>query len=436
MGEAVRVGVLSFHESAESRAILNAVEDLGHEPVWLREQNVLVRFEDGSFVLEPDVDAVINRVLLSTTSQPVEAVGFANAIARFRPMVNAPDAAARAAHKIASAAALVDAGVPVPRTALALGSATLSRVRPEFGAECVYKTTVGTHGGGAWKVRRSDLLTGSVGRRRAFLQEFVDSGGDRPQDLRVYVVDDRVVGAMYRYAAPGDWRTNVARGGAVEDATESLPKSVSDIARRATSAVGLDCAGVDLIEGKRGWFVLEVNPTAGFKGLYRASGRSPAPAIAKLAIERGGGSVDDERVEALTATMDDSEPAGSPTSARPVETEAPVIGLTERVVVSGTTDTKTVVGYANPARATTRIDLRLAAAIGAGPIQVGPAGSAAKGRRRPVVDVVVGIGGTERTVEAVLEDRTDAKYPLLLGRDVLGEFRIDVGNRFEDRLEE
>ena len=185
----VRVGVLSFHNSKESKAICNAVEELGHEPVWLREKNVLLRFTDGAFVLEPDVDVVINRLLLSTAKQPAEAVGLANAIARFRPVVNDPNAAALASHKIAAAAALVEAGVPVPETALALGAEPLTRVRPEFDEEHVYKTIVGTHGGGAWKVHRDDLITGTVGTRRAFLQELVGTDGERPRDLRVYVVD-------------------------------------------------------------------------------------------------------------------------------------------------------------------------------------------------------------------------------------------------------
>lgn len=350
-------------------------------------------------------------------------------------MVNAPDAAALATHKIASAAALVEADVPVPETALALGTSTLGRIRPEFGEEFVYKTTVGTHGGGAWKIHQHDLITGTVGTRRAFLQEFVRSDRERSRDLRVYVVDGNVVGAMYRYAAADDWRTNVARGGSVEDVTDSLPDSVGDIARRATAAVELDCAGVDLIEGEDGWFVLEVNPTAGFRGLFRATGRSPAPAIVRLAIERAGGSVDDSLVETLTSTLDSSTPSCVQGTVQPIEPEAPAIGLTERVVVSGTSDTKAVIGRADPANARTRIDLQLAAAIGAGPIQVGRAGSDENGQRerQPVVDVVVGIGGTERTVDATVEDRTGATYPLLLGRDVLANFQIDVGSRYEDR---
>ncbi|MDG5760203.1 RimK family alpha-L-glutamate ligase [Natronococcus sp. A-GB1] len=433
----VRVGVLSFHDSKESKAICNAVEELGHEPVWLRENNILLRFTDDSFVLEPDVDVVINRLLLSTATQPVEAVGIANAIARFRPMVNDPDAAALASHKIAAAAAMVAAGVPIPKTALAMGTTTVGRIGPTFGEEFVYKTIVGTHGGGAWKVRQNDLLTGTVGTRRAFLQELVRADRERTRDLRVYVVDGTVVGAMYRYADEEEWRTNVARGGSVEDATDALSATVEDTATTAASAVGLDCAGVDLIENEDGWYVLEVNPTAGFRGLFRATGRSPAPVIAKVAVERVGGAVDDELVERLRATLDDSVPSCVPSEGEPIGNDAPVVGLTERVVVSGTTDTKSVAGRAEPVNARTRIDLQLAAAIGAGPIQVGTTDSVENGRRRrPVVDVVVGVAGTERTVDAIVEDRAGEQYPILLGRDVLAEFRIDVASRYGGRIDE
>ena len=434
MAEApVRVGVLSFHDSKESKAILNAVDALGHDPVWLREDDVLLRFADGGFVLEPDVDVVVNRLLLSSTKQPAEAVGFANAIARFRPVVNHPDAAALATHKIASAAAMVAEGVPIPETALALGTRTLDRIRPAFGEEHVYKTTVGTHGGGAWKVHRDDFITGTVGTRRAFLQELVQTNGDRARDLRAYVVDGRVVGAMYRYAADGDWRTNVARGGSVEDATDSLPADVSDLAVDATAAVGLDCAGADLIEGPDGWVVLEVNPTAGFRGLFRATGRSPAPDIARLALERAGATADEELVETLRTTLDDSMPAGVRRRVASIEEEAPTVGRTERVVVSGTTDTRAVIALCDPTSARTVVDLQLAAALGAGPIQAGHAGETAADLDRPlpVVDVVVGIAGTEQTVDAFVTDRTDESYPLVLGRDVLGDFKIDVDSRYE-----
>jgi len=426
--EPVRVGVLSFHTSKETKAILNAVEALGHGTEWLREENVLVRFRGDAATLEPDVDVVANRLLLSNTDQPTEELGIAATLAAFRPMLNEPAATMRASHKIATAARLALDGIPVPHTVLALGGQQLNSARGEFGEEAVYKTAIGTHGGGAWKVGASESLVPRVGRRRAFLQELVRKG-ERPTDLRVYVVGDEVVGAMYRRAAPGDWRTNVARGGAVEDATDRLPPEVAALARRSAAVVGLDYAGVDLIEGDDGWYVLEVNPTAGFRGLYEATGRSPAPYIAAMAVERGGGAVEADRVEELAATLDDSTPSCVPAPG-PDHYEAPtVVGLTERVVVSGTTGTRTVVGRADTGAARTSVDLGLAADVGAGPIHtVGGlrSGEQSPGASRPVVDLVVGIGGDVYTIEATLEERSGATHPLLLGRDVLKHYYLDV----------
>jgi RimK family alpha-L-glutamate ligase len=435
----VRVGVLSLHNSKETKAILNAVEALGHEPEWLRAENTLVRFGEEEARFSPDVDVVANRLLLSNTDQPSEEIGLAHTLAGFRPMLNHPAATAVAAHKTAAAVALITDGLPIPRTAFALSNEQLNRVREEFGDEAVYKTAIGTHGGGAWKVKRADPLTARVGKRRAFLQELVGrTGDDRPRDLRVYVVGDRVIGAMYRYADEGDWRTNVALGGEVEDATESAPEAALDLALRSTAAVGLDFAGVDLIEGDRGWYVLEVNPTAGFTGLYRATGTSPAPHVARAAIEHVGGTVDGERVEELASTLDDSVPACKPAPEAVTSEAAITIGYTEQVVVSGTSGRKTVIAKSDSGAARTSVDLRLAAEIGAGPIHTVSrvrTGSSREARSRPVVDLVIGIGGEQYTVDANIEDRTHMSHPLLLGRDVLKNYHLDVSRRVEDHAE-
>ena len=433
--DSVRVGVLSFHESKESKAILNAIEALGGAPEWLREENVVLEAGNGEFRLEPDVDVVANRVLLSNTDQPAEHLGIANTIAQLRPMLNAPAAAALASHKLAAAAVLVREGIPVPETVFSMNPSRVDGYRGRFGDEAVYKTAIGTHGGGAWKVGHGDQITGKVGRRHAFLQRFVEREDAPTRDLRVYVVGDEVLGGMYRYAPEDEWRTNVALGGRVENASDDLDDETADLARRATAALGLDYAGVDLIEGEAGWFVLEVNPTAGFKGFFAATGRSPAPAIAKLAIERAGGEVDASLARELAATLDDSWPSCVPRPAD-VSAERVVIGLTERVVVSGSTGTESVVAKADTGAATTSIDIGLAAEIGAGPIhRVAKvrSGSTKERRPRPVVDLVVGIGGTQHTVAANIEDRSHMDFPLLLGRDVLEHYRLDVSRRAADR---
>ncbi|ELZ23964.1 RimK family alpha-L-glutamate ligase [Natrinema limicola] len=430
----VTVGVLSLHTSKETKAILNAVEDLGHDTEWLRAENTSISVTDGTPVLEPEVDVIANRMLLSNTEQPAEELGLANTFSQLVPTLNEPDSVLTAIHKLSTATALAGNDVRTPDVTLALSGDQLNAARSRYGEEAVYKTAIGTHGGGTWKVGPDDPINAKVGNRYAFLQELVDQEDVRHRDLRVYVVGGEVVAAMYRYAPDNDWRTNVALGGSVENATDDLPEEAAEMARRASDIVDLDYAGVDLVEGDGGWFVLEVNPTAGFKGLYEATQVSPAPYIAKLAIERAGGEVDDDRVHDLSNVLDDSRPTAQPTEAIAQDTEPAVIGYTEEVVLSGTSGSKSVLAKSDTGATRTSIDTSLAADIGAGPIKSITrirSGSSKQAKSRPVVDVVVGVGGNQHTVTASVEDRGHMDYPVLLGRDILENYQVDVSRRID-----
>ncbi|MFB6154568.1 MAG: RimK/LysX family protein [Haloferacaceae archaeon] len=434
--ETVNVGVLSLHNSKETKAILNAVEDLGHEPVWLRQENAAISIEDSEVTIEPPVDIIANRLLLSNTEEPAELLGLAQTFNRIRPMLNEPNHVLTAIHKFATAATLADWNIQVPDALLALSNDRLNEGRERFGDVGVYKTAIGTHGGGTWKVDLTDPVNPRVGNRQAFLQALIDRDDERHRDLRVYIVGDEIIGAMYRYAPDGDWRTNVALGGSVEDATDDMPEEAAEMALYAAEVMELDYVGVDLVEGHGGWYVLEVNPTAGFKGLYKATGRSPAPHIAKLAIEEAGGEVDDDRVRELSATLDDSTPSSKPRVDPPEQTEVPVIGYIENVVVSGTSGSTQALAKSDTGATRTSIDTTLAAEIGAGPIKSMTrvkSGSVKGGKARPVVDLVIGIGGNQHTVTASVEDRSHMDYPLLLGRDILEHYRVDVRRRSDDQ---
>ncbi|MFB6122926.1 MAG: RimK/LysX family protein [Haloferacaceae archaeon] len=433
--EPVRVGVLSLHNSKETKAILNAVEDLGHEPVWLRRENTAISIEDSDVTLEPDVDVIANRLLLSNTEEPAELLGLATTFNRIRPMLNEPETVLTAIHKFATATTLADWNIRVPDALLALSNDRLNQGRERFGEVGVYKTAIGTHGGGTWKVDLTDPVNPRVGNRQAFLQDLIERDETEHRDLRVYIVGGELVGAMHRYAPEGDWRTNVALGGDVEDASDSIPDDAAETALYAADVMDLDYAGVDLIEGDEGWFVLEVNPTAGFKGLYQATGRSPAPHIAQLAIERAGGDVDDARVEELSSSLDDSTPSCKPRIERPEHEDLPVIGYIEEVHVSGTSGSTQIFAKSDTGATRTSIDTSLAAEIGAGPIKSMTrvkSGSVKGGKARPVVDLVIGIGGTQHTVTASVEDRGHMDYPLLLGRDILEHYRVDVRRRADE----
>ena len=428
----VRVGVLALHNSKETKAILNAVDDLGHDGYWLRTENTAVSVENNVVTVDPDVDIIVNRLLLSNSEQPAEMLGLATTFNRILPMLNEPDAVLTSIHKFATAATLADWNINVPDALLALSNDRLNQGRERFGEIGVYKTAIGTHGGGTWKVDLTETVNPKVGNRQAFLQRLIDRDDERHRDLRVYVVGDEIVGAMYRYAPEGDWRTNVALGGDVEDAKDDMPDVAAETALYATEVMGLDYAGVDLVEGNDGWFVLEVNPTAGFKGLHRATGISPAPYIAKQAIEAIGGTVDDDRVEQLSATLDDSIPSRMPKPDTRGGEDSPLIGYIEEVYVTGTSDTKQVYAKSDTGATRTSIDTSLAAEIGAGPIKSMTrikSGSMKSGKARPVIDLIVGIGGNQHTVTASVEDRSHMDYPLLLGRDILENYQVDVRRR-------
>jgi RimK family alpha-L-glutamate ligase len=428
----VRVGVLALHNSKETKVILNAVEDLGHEPVWLRRENTSVSIEDGEVTVEPNVDVIANRLLLSNSEEPAEGLGLAATFSRIRPMLNQPSAVLTAIHKFATATTLADWNIPVPDALLALSNEQLNEGRDRFGSVGVYKTAIGTHGGGTWKVELTEPVNPRVGNRQAFLQDLIERDGEQHRDLRVYIVGERIIGAMRRYAPDGDWRTNVALGGEVQDVTDELPDEAAETALYASDVLDLDYAGVDLVEGTDGWYVLEVNPTAGFKGLYRATGRSAGPHIAQIAIECGGGTVDDERVRELATTLDDSTPSCMPSTARTTPEEVPIIGYIEEVVVSGTSGSTSSLAKSDTGATRSSLDTSLAAEIGAGPIKSMTrvkSGSVKGGKVRPVVDLVIGIGGRQHTVTASVEDRSHMDYPLLLGRDILQHYQVDVRRR-------
>src|SRR6266849_6513858 len=123
------------------------------------------------------------------------------------------------------------------------------------------------------------------------LQEFIAES--RGRDVRALVVGDRVAGAMRREARSGEFRSNLHRGG--EGSALELSPDYAQAAVRAARVLGLDVAGVDLLEAEGGPKVMEVNSSPGFEGVERATGLDIAGAIvehaARLAarVARAGG---------------------------------------------------------------------------------------------------------------------------------------------------
>jgi len=112
------------------------------------------------------------------------------------------------------------------------------------------------------------------------LQEFIRES--RGVDVRALVVGDQVVGAMRRKAKKGEFRSNIHRGG--EGRSIDLEPEYREAAVRAARVIGLEVAGVDMLEAEGGPKIMEINSSPGFEGLEKASGQDIAGAIIDHAI--------------------------------------------------------------------------------------------------------------------------------------------------------
>jgi [lysine-biosynthesis-protein LysW]--L-2-aminoadipate ligase len=191
------------------------------------------------------------------------------------PGVNTPEVIETCGDKLLTSLALDSAGVPTPRTTVALGTEAALSGMARIGYPVVVKPLVGSWGRLAAVVRDPETARTVLEHRAAlpspqqhivYVQELIDKP-DR--DIRVVVVGDRVLGAIYRRGP--DWRTNVARG------ADSEPCPLTDelvrLARGAARAVGGGVLGVDLVEDRDGrLYVLEVNNTVEFRGFQAAHG--------------------------------------------------------------------------------------------------------------------------------------------------------------------
>jgi RimK family alpha-L-glutamate ligase len=429
-----RIGVLSAHNSKEVKAILNAVRLLGHEPIWVRDENVRSWIEDGRVQHSPEVDVLVNRLLLTKSTDQLEDLQLAALYGETTPVLNAPPAVARTLHKFRAAAILAAAGLPVPDAFFGRSPRTFEEWSAYLPEDAAHKHTIGTNGTQMSIVSPDEPVGPLIDDEHAFVQEFLEDTGERPSDVRVYVVGDETVGAMRRHAPDDEWRTNVALGGEVEDVTDDLGRTPRRLAREATSVLGLDLAGVDLMSADDEWYILEVNATAGFKGLFSATGVSVAPHIAKLAIERTGGTVAEPAVAELESTLDDSIPECKPPLDQS-EADESVLGYTTRIRVSGQDGAAQVVAKSDTGAKRTCIDTDLAGRIGAGPL-VGTtqvrSGTGKATESRPLVDVDLRLNGRWRTVTASITDRSNMSHAILLGRDVLEGHTLDISRTVEE----
>ncbi|TLZ67987.1 MAG: lysine biosynthesis protein LysX [Methanobacteriota archaeon] len=203
------------------------------------------------------------------------------------PTVNPYDVVALCGDKVLASLRLEEAGVPTPRTVVALTPAAALKALDEIGYPAVLKPPVGSWGRLMAKVDDPEEAEQIIEHKSAlgspmhsifYVQEYVE----KPErDLRVFVVGDEIVAAMTRHSK--DWRTNAARG-AVSTGLKPTPE-MAELAMRAAHAVGGGVLAVDLMESPDGLVVHEVNPTPEFRALTTATGVDVAGKIVDFVME-------------------------------------------------------------------------------------------------------------------------------------------------------
>ena len=227
----------------------------------------------------PRFDAVLPRIGASITDYGLAVVKqFENQGVK---VINSSQAIGQSRDKMRSLQVLAKAGVRVPKTVLTRSTRGLKAAAARVGGTpVVMKVLEGTQGLGVMlldsPIAMNSVFETLLGMEQdVIVQQFLSEKAGR--DYRVFVIGNRVVAAMMRTAPEGDFRTNIHRGG--EGHLVKLPKNYERVALRACKVLGLQIAGVDLMESRRGPIVIEVNSSPGFEGIERTTGLNIAAAV-------------------------------------------------------------------------------------------------------------------------------------------------------------
>ncbi len=267
-------------EEARLREIEVAVLDPMQFSLFVTEQEIGILHQGVPF----KYDAVIPRIGHSITKHGVAVLRHLEQLEVWT--ANSSRGILQSRDKLHSGQILSRNKISTPRTAYVRDMKDIQRAIDTVGGlPVVVKVTQGTQGQGVFlrhtihetrNLVQGLLMTG----KSVLIQEYIaESHG---KDIRALVVGGKVVASMRRKARGREFRSNYHLNGTVENV--DLPEEYAEMACRAARVLGLNVAGVDLLEGNSGPLVLEVNSSPGLEGIEKASGVNVAGAIIDYVI--------------------------------------------------------------------------------------------------------------------------------------------------------
>jgi ribosomal protein S6--L-glutamate ligase len=276
----MKIAVLSRNTHLYStRRLLEAARQAGHEALVVDHSvcDLVIEQEGPSVIYKGEklkgIDAIIPRIGASVTFYGTAVVRQFELMGVFSAVES--QAIVRSRDKLRSLQILSREGLGMPKTAFTNFSKGGEKqlVERVGGAPLIIKLLEGTQGLGVVlaetrKAGQSVIEAFHGLKARIIVQEFIKEA--KGADIRAFVVNNKVVGAMKRQGEEGEFRSNLHRGG--KATVVKLSKEERLAALNAAKALGLSIAGVDLLQSARGPLIIEVNSSPGLEGIERATG--------------------------------------------------------------------------------------------------------------------------------------------------------------------
>jgi ribosomal protein S6--L-glutamate ligase len=289
----IRIGLLASNpELYSNKRIMEAGEMRGHEMHFLNIKECYMKLDAkkpeihyrGGLILN-QFDAVIPRIRPSITFYGCALTRQFEAMNVF--CLNSSTAITQSRDKLFSLQLLLQSGIDIPTTGFAHSPLdTDDLIKMVGGTPLIVKLLEGTQGKGVVLAETKKAAESVINAFKSLnanilVQEFIKEANGK--DLRLFVIDGKVVAAIQREALPGEFRANIHLGGSA-----SVIKPTAEekkIAIRATKAMDLKVAGVDIIRSSKGPLLLEVNSSPGLEGIESATNKDIAGEMIR-AIEK------------------------------------------------------------------------------------------------------------------------------------------------------
>jgi len=288
----MKIAILSANANLYStKRIMEAGKKKGHEMIIIDHTKCDLVIEKKKPIViykgeeVKNVDAIIPRIGASVTFFGTAVVRQFEMMKKFTATES--QALVRSRDKLRSLQILARAGLDLPKTVFSNYSRDVGNIVDKVGgAPLVIKLLEGTQGLGVVladnKNSAESILEAFNGlKARVIVQEFIKEA--KGADLRAFIVDGVVVGAMKRQGKEGEFRSNLHRGGSAN--IIELTDDEENAALKAAKVMGLGIAGVDMLQSARGPLILEVNSSPGLEGIESATGNDIAKQIIKY-VER------------------------------------------------------------------------------------------------------------------------------------------------------